>query len=168
MDGPLALSISKGPLRNRDTDRSLIFHSLASGTENAVQLRVLNNSTVWENNQQALPDEFRVIGRRGSQAGGKYACCVRCFSLNCKLGIFAAQAMDKNGNLFFVMLNPLSLVCWNSQTPYNVDNIKIVYRNDAALQFASGAKIVKNLSGDEELWIVTNRLQVWNYFIESI
>ena len=73
--------------------------------------------------------------------------------------------MDKNGNLFFVLLNPLAIVCWDSSTSYKTDNIKILYRNDETMQFAGGLKIVTNMVGDEELWLVTNRLQVRNKFI---
>lgn len=68
--------------------------------------------------------------------------------------------MDKNGNLFFVLNDPLALGCWNSKTAYNTENIKVLYRNDATLQFSGGMKVVKNFHGDEELWFVTNRLQV--------
>lgn len=71
MDGLLAMSITKTPLKLGDSDRSLLFHALASGTENAVQLGVLNNSTLWQNNVQAAPEEFRMIGSRGIQTGGK-------------------------------------------------------------------------------------------------
>lgn len=69
--------------------------------------------------------------------------------------------MDSNGNLFFVLMDPIALVCWDSSLPYKSDNIKIVVQNDETLQFASGLKIVKNLFGVEELWVLTNRFQVW-------
>lgn len=68
--------------------------------------------------------------------------------------------MDSNGNLFFVLVNPMALVCWDSSTPYTIDNIKVIYRDDETLQFASGVKIVRNAIGIEELWIMTNRFQV--------
>jgi hypothetical protein len=72
--------------------------------------------------------------------------------------------MDKNGNVFFVLLNPLAIVCWDSSTSYKTDNIKILYRNDETMQFASGVKVITNMVGDEELWLVTNRLQVRNNY----
>lgn len=75
--------------------------------------------------------------------------------------------MDSNGNLWFVLLSPLALACWNTKTPYNPDNIKIVYRNDVILQFSGGMKVVQNLSGEEELWFITNRLQVKLYGSQS-
>ena len=73
MDGLLALTIPKAPLR-QDTERSLLFHALASGTENSVPLRILNNATIWENDANAMPDEFKVIGTRGIQTGGMFIC----------------------------------------------------------------------------------------------
>jgi Major royal jelly protein len=80
--------------------------------------------------------------------------------------LFSAQAMDRNGNLFFVLMDPIAVVCWDSSLPYVIENIKIVIQNDATLQFASGVKVIKNLHGNEELWIITNRFQVrkfvWN------
>lgn len=68
--------------------------------------------------------------------------------------------MDKNGNLFFVLMDPIALACWDSSTPYAIENIKVVMQHDAKLQFASGLKIVKNLYGNEELVLLTNRFQV--------
>lgn len=79
---------------------------------------------------------------------------------NCSWHFFAAQAMDSNGNLFFVLMNPIAIACWDTTTPYSIENIKIVLQNDSTLQFASGVKVIKNLLGQEELWIVTNRFQV--------
>ena len=73
---------------------------------------------------------------------------------------FKAQAMDSNGNLFFVIMEPIALVCWDSSKPYSLENIKVVEENAETLQFASGMKIIKNLVGFEELWILTNRFQV--------
>lgn len=40
---------------------------------------------------------FQEIGTRGTQA--------------------AAEAMDKNGNLFFGMMDPIALACWVSYLP---------------------------------------------------
>lgn len=68
--------------------------------------------------------------------------------------------MDSNGNMWFVLLNPVALVCWDSSLPYSSDNIKVVEENNETLQFASGLKIIKNSSHDEEIWIITNRFQV--------
>lgn len=68
--------------------------------------------------------------------------------------------MDSNGNLFFVLMNPIALACWDSSLPYAVENIKIVAQNDETLQFASGVKVIKNLFGQDELWVITNRFQV--------
>lgn len=83
MDGLLALTITKSPLR-QDTERSLLFHALASGTENSVPLRILNNATIWENDANAMTDEFKVIGTRGIQTGGMFICeYVNSFYFHC-------------------------------------------------------------------------------------
>lgn len=71
MDGLLGLTITKNPLR-QDTERSLLFHALASGAENSVPLSILNNPTVWENDANAMPGAFKVIGTRGGQTGGMF------------------------------------------------------------------------------------------------
>lgn len=43
-----------------ESDRILYFHALAAVTENAVPLRVLDNSTLWEANPDATPRSFVV------------------------------------------------------------------------------------------------------------
>lgn len=75
-----------------ESNRVLYFHALASITENAVPLRLLDNVTLWEDNPEAAPRSFVEIGSRGTQS--------------------AAMAMDKNGNLFFGLLNPIAIACW--------------------------------------------------------
>ncbi|XP_055698793.1 major royal jelly protein 1-like [Phlebotomus papatasi] len=121
------------------TNRLLFFHALASATENAVPLSLLDNSTIWEDDPDAMPRSFREIGYRGTQS--------------------AAQATDSNGNLFFGLMNPIAIACWDTNTEYTKRNIKIVAQNDETLQFASGLKIVMNGRGEEELWVLTCRFQ---------
>lgn len=71
-----------------------------------------------------------------------------------------AQAMDSNGNLFFGVVNPPAIGCWDSSTPYTNANLKLVFRNDATLQFVSGLKIVTNRLGQQQLWVLSCRFQV--------
>ncbi|XP_035901855.1 protein yellow-like [Anopheles stephensi] len=120
-------------------DRLMYFHALASLTENAVRTSVLLNDTIWEENTEALPRAFRPIGTRPSQT--------------------AAQAMDSNGNLFFGLVAQNAIACWDSTTPYNPSNMRIISQNSETLQFPSGVKIVRNRKGAEELWVLTCRLQ---------
>jgi hypothetical protein len=73
----------------------------------------------------------------------------------------ATQAMDSNGNLFFGLVGTNQIAYWDSQTKYVAENICVVAQNDKTLQFAGGLKVIKNRrSGKEELWALTNRLQV--------
>lgn len=134
MDGIFGMAI------DRNT-KSLIFHALASENENSVPLSVLNNATAWRNDVNSFPNEFRVIGRKGTQS--------------------AASAIDSNGNLFFGLNNMNSLACWNTNMrSLSRSNIRILLRDDEKLQFTSGLKVIRNSSGEEELWILTNRFQV--------
>jgi hypothetical protein len=71
----------------------------------------------------------------------------------------AAEAMDSNGNLFFGMVNPTSIACWDSDVPYNEKNIITIAKDPVTLQFTSGVKVVPGLFNQEELWVITNRLQ---------
>jgi len=135
MDGLFGLALTP---RNCLGQRLLYYHPLASNTEYTVPLNIISNPSLWAN-PNSQPSAFQAIGSRGVQT--------------------AAQAMDSNGNLFFVLMNPLALVCWDSSTTYSPQNIRVVVQNNSTLQFASGLKIIKNLSGVEEIFIMTNRFQ---------
>lgn len=144
MDGIFGITMKKENTYTRTDDRLMYFHSLSSITENTVPLSVINNRTLWENNSGAEPRAFEIIGARNSQT--------------------SIQTMDSHGNLWFVLVEPLALCCWDSSTPYDDKNIKMVVKNDKTLQFASGLKLVTNTSGKEELWITTIRIQVCTNF----
>lgn len=136
MDGVFGLALTKN---KANPNRFLYFHSLASLEENIVPLRVLDNENLWKSRTNSNTNDFKTIGGRGTQT--------------------AAQAFDRNGNLYFGLINPIALACWDSDTPYNRQNIKIVHQNDKTLQFVSGLKVIKNLDNREELWALSNRFQ---------
>lgn len=104
-------------------ERYLYFHALASNTENRVPLSVMNNETAWLQSVESLPREFQTIGKRHTQA--------------------IAQAMDRNGNLFFGVEDPIGVACWDTDRPYSRENIKVVVQDSQTLQFASGLKVEK-------------------------
>lgn len=85
----------------------------------------MNNATVWLQNVQSTPREFRQIGLRQSQA--------------------TSQAMDRNGNLFYGLENPIGVACWDSDRPYTRENTRIVLQDDRTLQFSSGLKVNRQL-----------------------
>lgn len=70
--------------------------------------------------------------------------------------------MDSNGNLFFGLMNPIAIGCWDSNKSYTRSNMRLVAQNDETLQFASGMKVVLNKKGKEELWVLTCSFQVIN------
>lgn len=57
---------------NQQNERSLYFHSLASDSENSVPLRIINNASLFEKNENAAPSSFKMIGKRGIQAACKF------------------------------------------------------------------------------------------------
>ncbi|XP_036324999.1 uncharacterized protein LOC118738182 [Rhagoletis pomonella] len=79
MDGMFALATDH---------RQLYFHPLASNSEYAVPLSVLNNRTNWDGNMEAMQNEFRMVGKRSSEC--------------------AAEAMDSQRNLYCVTFNPIN------------------------------------------------------------
>jgi len=139
MDGLFGMALS--PFKNKYDDRTLYFHSLASITENYVKTSVLRNATSWENG-----------------AGGPNPRYFQDFP-NTRVSQSAAQAMDRNGIMFFGLLTPMSIGCWNSNREYNSKNMDIISRNPETLQFPSAMKIINNLKGEQELWTLTCRFQ---------
>lgn len=90
------------------------------------------------------PRAFVEIGNRGMQT--------------------TAEAMDQNGNLFFGLISPIAVGCWDSsQAAYDMNRIRVVVQNNETLQFSSGLKVVMNYRRREELWVLTCRFQVRNY-----
>lgn len=71
----------------------------------------------------------------------------------------AAEAMDRNGIMYFGLMEPPSLWCWNSATEFIQRNFHQIAINRETLQFASGVKIVNNLKGEQELWVLTSSFQ---------
>ncbi|XP_026470892.1 major royal jelly protein 1-like [Ctenocephalides felis] len=125
--------------KHRGEPRTLYFHALASNAENMVTTDVLLNSTMWTEDPDANPRLFETIGKRDTQS--------------------AAQAIDNHGNLFFGLVNPQAIACWDTSTPYEPQNLITVAENPETLQFASGVKVINNLIGGQELWVMTNSIQ---------
>lgn len=71
----------------------------------------------------------------------------------------AAEAMDRNGILYFGLMEPPSIWCWNSATEFSPRNFHTVAMDSETLQFASGVKVVMNAKGEEELWVLTSSFQ---------
>lgn len=71
----------------------------------------------------------------------------------------AAEAMDRNGILYFGLMDPPSIWCWNSATEFSPNNFHVVAIDKETLQFASGVKIVNNAKGEQELWVLTSSFQ---------
>ncbi|CAG4979942.1 unnamed protein product [Colias eurytheme] len=136
MDGVLGMALSP-PLP--DDDRFLYFHALASVTENVVRTSVLTNDSFIQNSNADPGSISAFPEKRPNQS--------------------AAEAMNKDGILFFGLMEPPGIWCWNSATEFSTRNFHQIAINRETLQFASGLKIVNNLKGQEELWILTSSFQ---------
>ncbi|XP_030081287.1 major royal jelly protein 1 [Drosophila hydei] len=119
--------------------QNLYFHPLASISEYAVPLSVINRRENFADDVSAMEDQFKLLGRRKSEC--------------------AASAMDSRNNLYCVTLNPIKLFAWNTKTPYLTRNFGNLPAKSSELQFVSGMKVVRNPGGQEELWMLSNRFQ---------
>ncbi|XP_039753932.1 protein yellow-like isoform X2 [Pararge aegeria] len=136
MDGILGMALSPSKPGH---DRILYFHSLASSTENVVRTSVLRNDS-FISNPNANPYSMNVFpNERPNQA--------------------AAEAIDSNGIMYFGLMEPPGIWCWNTATEFSTRNFHPIAINEETFQFASGVKIVKNLKNEEELWVLTCRFQ---------
>ncbi|CAH2037590.1 unnamed protein product, partial [Iphiclides podalirius] len=136
MDGVLGMALSP---YQPGVDRYLYFHALASNTENVVRTSVLRNSS-FISDSNAPPNSINAFPEeRPNQS--------------------AAEAMDRDGILYFGLMEPPSIWCWNSATEYSPRNFHQVAVNRETLQFASGMKVVNNLKGQQELWALTCSFQ---------
>nr|ARK19905.1 yellow-like protein [Ampulex compressa] len=139
MDGILGLALS--PIKPNG-DRILYFHSLASRVESWVSTSIIRNATLFHDNPEAAPRSFKPFAlKRETQS--------------------AAEAMDRNGVLFFGLLSDISIGCWNSKhyPQYGGNNIEVVAKNQERLQFPSGMKVITDTNGRQELWTMTSSFQ---------
>ncbi|XP_014090653.2 dopaminechrome tautomerase [Bactrocera oleae] len=117
----------------------LYFHPLASVSEYAVPLSVINNRTNFKESVDAMPQAFRTVGKRSSPC--------------------ATQAMDSHKNLYCVTFNPIMLTRWSPNKPYNIKHEIEIPADRQLIEFVSGMKVHKNDVGKEELWMMSNRFQ---------
>lgn len=139
MDGILGLAL--GPV-SADGDRILYFHSLASRVESRVPTSVIRNHELFKDNPDAAARSFVPFEmKRSSQS--------------------AAQAMDRNGVLYFGLMTDLAIGCWNSvhYSEFGGPNNEIIVQNPETLQFVSGMKVIWGKDGRQELWALTPSFQ---------
>ncbi|XP_017480794.1 PREDICTED: protein yellow isoform X2 [Rhagoletis zephyria] len=136
LDGAFGFAVTPRQLGVR---RMLYFHALSNDAQIAIPLDIVNDPTYWNNGINSGLEHFVLLGKRGVQC--------------------ATPAMTSNGVLLCGHLEPIGIFGWNILTPYTFANRKLLAENPKTLQFISGLKVIKNLKGKEEVWMVTNRLQ---------
>ncbi|KOC60607.1 Protein yellow [Habropoda laboriosa] len=138
MDGIVGLAL--GPIVNGD--RILYFHSLASIIEGYVPVSVIRDYELFTKNSESSPRSFVPFEEeRNSQS--------------------VAEAMDRNGVLFFGLLSNLAIGCWNSKhyPEFGGRNLLTLVVDPETLQFPSGMKITTSKNGLQELWVLSNSFQ---------
>lgn len=162
MDGVLGMALS--PYR-QGRNRYLFFHALASVTENVMFTSILRNESLI-GSTDLDPNHIHVSA---DKKNNQYIWCDAC-AVNTIEHIFqmfpkkrtsqsAAEAVDRDGIMFFGLMDPPSIWCWNTATEFSSDNFHQVAIDRETLQFASGVKIVNNLKGEQELWVLTSSFQ---------
>ncbi|XP_011298960.1 major royal jelly protein 3 [Fopius arisanus] len=121
-------------------DRILYFHSLASIVESWVLTSVIRDPYPFNYNPRAMARFFHSFRKtRPSQSG--------------------AQAMDKNGVLFYGLMSEIALGCWNWRNEFGGDNLSIAVVNKETLQFVSGLKVMGMGQRGQEVWVLTSAFQ---------
>lgn len=72
------------------------------------------------------------------------------------------EAMDKNGNLYFGLADPIGIGAWNIRTEYKRENIRIVLQDDDLYQYPADLQVIENCDGEEELFILSDKMQKFN------
>lgn len=136
MDGILGMALSS---YIPGKDRFLYFHALAATTENVVRTKVLRNDS-FIHDSNANPHSINAFsGERPNQS--------------------AAEAIDDSDIMYFGIMDPPSVWCWDTGTEFSSQNFHLIAEDRETLQFASGMKIVNNLKGEQELWLLTSSFQ---------
>ncbi|KAL0278636.1 UNVERIFIED_CONTAM: hypothetical protein PYX00_000403 [Menopon gallinae] len=113
----------------------------ASVRESWVPVSALRNERNFDQGENKIPRQFQTSDEaRKSQS--------------------IAEAFDKNGILYFGMMDDNSINCWNSDTAYKSSNIHQLEQDNLNLQFSSGLKIIPNEKDEEEIWVMTDRFQL--------
>jgi hypothetical protein len=137
MDGVLGMSLS--PYKPGQ-ERILFYHAMSSPTENWVKTSDLRNRTRFLHDPLSSPEIFHTYrGERRTQS--------------------AAEAIDKDGIMYFGMMSDVTLNCWNTRTEYGPETTEAISRNRETQQFVSGIKVVTNSRAVQELWEMTSRFQ---------
>nr|UNO36947.1 yellow-d2 [Bactrocera tryoni] len=136
LDGTFGFAVTPRGLGLR---RMLYLHSLSNDAQVAIPLDIVNDPTYWKSGINSALEHFVLLGKRGIQC--------------------AAPAMTAQGMFLCGHLEPIGLFGWDIRTPYTHQNRLLLAENPTTLQFISGLKVIRNLEGKEEVWMLSNRLQ---------
>ncbi|XP_065352589.1 protein yellow-like [Cloeon dipterum] len=137
MDGVIGLAL--GPKSNTSAGRTLYFSALTSNQQYWVNTSVLRNESLANNS----PTDFI----KGSQP---------------RPGQSAGYDMDKNGILFFGLVNRDALACWNTRKTFDPTRIARLAQNNDTMQFISTVSVDQS----QRLWALSSRYH--KYFLRTM
>ncbi|XKL69648.1 hypothetical protein PGB90_007417 [Kerria lacca] len=119
--------------------RILYFHPLSSTREFAVSTEIIQNKSIAS---QAY-HKYKVLGSRGPDTQ----------SLSSSLD-------EKNGVLFYTLLNKNGVGCWNSNNEeYSVDTNALIASDEVTMLYPNDLKVDKN----GRLWVLADKLSNFLY-----
>ncbi|KAK4874681.1 hypothetical protein RN001_014041 [Aquatica leii] len=137
MDGIQGMALSP---HQKEKDRVLFYHALASNSEQYVWTSQIRNRTAFLTTTSPNPDIFHMYcGRRDTQS--------------------FPMVINKHGIAYFGLSDYTSFNCWNTRAPYRKRNIHELYKNPVTLQYINGLKLITRRNGDEEIWLINSRLR---------
>lgn len=135
-DGLFGMSLGKYHLG----DRPLYYHSMSSSLEFVVPTSVVRDPTRVSNSV----GEFKLLGEsRGAD------------------GQVSAAAVDRNGVMFFNLISRDSVGCWDTNKPYQIQNLAIIAQNTTTMIFPNDLRIDHEVP--QMAWIITNRLPMYQF-----
>ncbi|XP_060523183.1 uncharacterized protein LOC132700081 [Cylas formicarius] len=122
-------------------NRKLFYHAMSSETESWVYTKHLKDERLFAAPASNISHLFHTFpqGRKTQSA---------------------AEAIDKNGIMYFGLLKDVQIVAWDTASKnYGREYFRVVQEDTERLQFPSGVKVTKNNHGDEFLWVFATAYQ---------
>ncbi|XP_056633332.1 uncharacterized protein LOC130442945 [Diorhabda sublineata] len=122
--------------------KRLFYHAMSSETEHWVKTSDLQNEQLFTSGRNSYSRIFYTYkGTRHTQS--------------------AAEAIDKDGVLYFGLMSNISVGCFDTDGEYGIpgDYSDVIAHNENTLQFISGMKVITDLSGEQYVQLLSSRFQ---------
>lgn len=122
-----------------DGSRDVYFHAMAGVNLYRVSNRVLKNRVMATRSYHG--GDFEMVGTRhnGSQTS-------------------SSEIHPKSGVLFMDMINQNAVGCWNTNNPFDANDVDIVQKDDQKMIYPCDLKIYK-----DDVIVISNKMPVFSY-----